>query len=278
MIPDDNNKDVILKINQYKTAQLLQVAKQDDGSSVETYAITTMVTASSYDYSQYDSQWDKYGGVKAYSTLYVDYWTDSRDVRYWDIISVDGGWDVSDSTYTLSGLKVSIGQNGLPPSSIAVTQAKDFYPTSRTYSYNYPSEWVPVLASTSGTNNLNHKKKETKRAVESAFLFLTMCLMLFKGGIVVKWLGIGAIMPIISSIIALSLNNKSIIFLLCGILGALSFGLSIILSGALITGDRSRANDFSEQTEDRKARMKWSLKLMLVALPNIAAAIIALRF
>ncbi|WP_049894830.1 DUF5316 domain-containing protein [Paenibacillus antibioticophila] len=56
-----------------------------------------------------------------------------------------------------------------------------------------------------------------------------------------------------------------------GIIAWLSAG---VLSGAFISGDRSRANQNSETEEDRKWRVRASTRLFGFGLPSIAASIL----
>lgn len=50
--------------------------------------------------------------------------------------------------------------------------------------------------------------------------------------------------------------------------------LSMIFSGSLVSGDRIRANYHTSTTEDRTLRNKWTLHLLIMAVPFLAAGII----
>jgi len=146
------------KMETFETAQLLEVREYESGIVEEDYAVTTFVivdeptttvsAASSEGGSQYRYKWDSTLGVKAYSTVYYRIVSDPRGSRHWDITSVSGGWQVEESTYILSGMKVVVGQNGWSYWGGTVSgQTITKYPSSRTYSYTVPDSWVPVVAS-----------------------------------------------------------------------------------------------------------------------------------
>ncbi|WP_425341204.1 DUF5316 domain-containing protein [Brevibacillus borstelensis] len=80
---------------------------------------------------------------------------------------------------------------------------------------------------------------------------------------------------VIFSIWAILVNNSFIIVQNSGIVGIICILLSAIFSNALNSGDRIRANHSSETKEDRQTRVRWSLKIALVGLPNVVAAIVA---
>ncbi|MFY4774176.1 DUF5316 family protein [Metabacillus sp. RGM 3146] len=53
--------------------------------------------------------------------------------------------------------------------------------------------------------------------------------------------------------------------------------LAIIISGAAVSGDRFRANAYSETKTDRDQRYRWSSPLLLAGLPSLAAAVVMYR-
>ncbi|UFJ41817.1 DUF5316 domain-containing protein [Brevibacillus humidisoli] len=61
-----------------------------------------------------------------------------------------------------------------------------------------------------------------------------------------------------------------------GIAGFACWGLAAIFSGALVSGDRMRANFATETTQDRRDRFRWSIRFFLIGLPNVAAVLIIL--
>lgn len=159
-----NNNE--LNFHKYQTAQLLTVKQEADGTKIKTYAVTTMEVAPtqtvktntiapknnlirmSVDASKSDSKWDSTIGVKAYSTVYYDNKTDPRGSKHWDMSKVKGGWKVTDNRYSLSGMKVTYGQNGWSywKGGVVTGQVSTKYPKGTTFSYTVPSSWKPVVA------------------------------------------------------------------------------------------------------------------------------------
>lgn len=56
--------------------------------------------------------------------------------------------------------------------------------------------------------------------------------------------------------------------------GVISWLLAGILSGAFISGDRTRANNSIETTEDKRIRNKYSSELFLFGLPFLITALV----
>lgn len=59
-----------------------------------------------------------------------------------------------------------------------------------------------------------------------------------------------------------------------GVLGLVSIIISAIISGALVSGDRVRANYATESSADSQQRRKLSLTLFLIGLPSMVTIII----
>ncbi|GED33910.1 hypothetical protein BCE02nite_50510 [Brevibacillus centrosporus] len=135
----DPNTGEKLSFEEYETSQLLQVAENDQGDKIETYAVTKLAVES--DTSKSDSGWDTTLGVKAASTIYLDKYYDSRGALYYDLISSNGTWSVYDSQYSLSNRKVTYGATGYSPFCSASGQNAVKYPTSDSFSYSAPSTW-----------------------------------------------------------------------------------------------------------------------------------------
>ena len=87
----------------------------------------------------------------------------------------------------------------------------------------------------------------------------------------------GTMIGVVLLLIGLISNDWSIVTKLFGYLGFGSVGLAAIFSGALISGDRIRANNATESKEDNLKRNRWANHLFLFGLPNILI-MIALYF
>nr|WP_253264284.1 DUF5316 domain-containing protein [Brevibacillus sp. MCWH] len=60
------------------------------------------------------------------------------------------------------------------------------------------------------------------------------------------------------------------------VVGGAAWLFSAVCSGALLSGDRIRANYATETAEDRKQRQKWAGRLFLFGLPFVVTAIFLL--
>ncbi|WP_374966882.1 DUF5316 domain-containing protein [Lysinibacillus sp. RS5] len=64
------------------------------------------------------------------------------------------------------------------------------------------------------------------------------------------------------------------VYLVTGTVGCIFIGISMILSGSMVSGDRMRANFATETTDERDERNKITVNALLIALPNIFVAIL----
>jgi len=135
----------------------LRAVKKGD-KIIESYKVVTLTIVSDEDEdegivaplaegSKSESRWDTAGGVRAYSTVNYDRSIDGNLYLY-KLTSVSGGWERHDSSYVLSDRKVNYGATGTTKEGGFANQSSGFlYPTSDTYSYTAPSNWVPVWQS-----------------------------------------------------------------------------------------------------------------------------------
>lgn len=61
-------------------------------------------------------------------------------------------------------------------------------------------------------------------------------------------------------------------------IGVLFLGLAALMSGALVSGDRMRANYTSESSGERNERTTVSTRLALISFPNLVVAVCFLYF
>lgn len=131
----------------YTTTQLLKVETLPNGSKQSSY-VTTGFVVSPLDYAQYyDYNWDSTYSVKAYGTIYWNWWYDPNGVSYFDLAKVDGGWSIADSTCSLSGQYAIVAENGWVYESGYHQQTTTKYPSGLTFAYSAPSTWEPVSSS-----------------------------------------------------------------------------------------------------------------------------------
>ncbi|MFM1654046.1 DUF5316 domain-containing protein [Brevibacillus sp. B_LB10_24] len=77
---------------------------------------------------------------------------------------------------------------------------------------------------------------------------------------------------------SLVMGDWGLIRQLTGIVGFGLLLLSAIFSGALLSGDRIRANYAFEDKEERRTRFRWSVHMLLAALPSIVVFMLTLKF
>lgn len=131
-------------VKTFKTTQFLKSVVFPDGSKQESYA-TTAFALSGYDgYYTPPAGWDRTIGVKAYSTIYWNYYYNPQGVKYFKLEHADGGWQIYDNRLSLTNKTVLFGMSGSPMSGSSWGQSKYYYPTSTTYSYSAPSSFIPI--------------------------------------------------------------------------------------------------------------------------------------
>ncbi|MEK5645917.1 MULTISPECIES: hypothetical protein [Paenibacillus] len=138
------------------TTQLLKIETKE-GATKKSYS-TTYFT-SGYNGSGHDDGdlWDPSSyGVKAYSTLYWDFYYDNDGATYKDITSASGGWTISDSAYYLRNKTVRLFSYGSTPNHTSQTVDKSFNisDSTNTFSVTAPSEWQPVVITDKAYRNL----------------------------------------------------------------------------------------------------------------------------
>ncbi|WP_067843690.1 hypothetical protein [Amphibacillus sediminis] len=107
-----------------------------------------------------DEEYDSSYGVRAYSRIYYDRYTE-RGVTMAKLTKVTGGWNVYDSSISLSSRRVRYGASGWP----GVQHSYTKYPTSNSYTYNLPSSTKGVALTGTyhiGTNSHVTLKRGTR--------------------------------------------------------------------------------------------------------------------
>ncbi|QSB09160.1 DUF5316 domain-containing protein [Lysinibacillus sp. FSL K6-0057] len=90
-----------------------------------------------------------------------------------------------------------------------------------------------------------------------------------------KYIGIGTILSILGVICSILIWGKEEAHLLSGLLGGIFIVSAMLMSGAIASGDRMRANLATETKEDRNERNHLMNNALLLAIPNIIVAIFA---
>lgn len=74
---------------------------------------------------------------------------DKNSLLHFDLTKVSGGWSYNGvGGYILSNRSYKVGQNGTGSWGNPSKQLHSGAPTSNTFSYNVPTDWLPVAATT----------------------------------------------------------------------------------------------------------------------------------
>lgn len=91
-----------------------------------------------------------------------------------------------------------------------------------------------------------------------------------------KFLGLGLILAIIEGIIGYFVRGSISYETVFGTVSIILIGLAVLISGLAVSGDRQRANHYSETKENRQFRIKNTLNLIITAIPSIVVFIFLL--
>ncbi|MGE8004978.1 DUF5316 domain-containing protein [Lysinibacillus sp. NPDC093216] len=89
-----------------------------------------------------------------------------------------------------------------------------------------------------------------------------------------KYLLIGVFLSLCGVLISMMLWGMEKVYLVSGTVGCIFIVISMIFSGAMVSGDRMRANFATETTEHRDERNNITLHSLYIALPNIIVAVL----
>ncbi|MGE7094512.1 DUF5316 domain-containing protein [Lysinibacillus sp. NPDC048646] len=89
-------------------------------------------------------------------------------------------------------------------------------------------------------------------------------------------LGIG--LSIIGILISIFLWGIDKAYLVTGSIGFIFIGISMVMSGSIVSGDRMRANFATESAEDGKERNRITFNSMLLGLPSVLIAVLLYYF
>ncbi len=79
------------------------------------------------------------------------------------------------------------------------------------------------------------------------------------------------------TVVLIGLGHWSFVSSVLGIVVLVCWGLGGILSGAFLSGDRIRANNFAENDDDRRIRVNWSITLFLTGLPSVITLLVVFK-
>lgn len=83
-----------------------------------------------------------------------------------------------------------------------------------------------------------------------------------------KYVAIGLLLSLIGSVVALVIWDVHMVADVTGMIGLVFLVLSMIMSGAFVSGDRVRLNAATETDKGREERNRLVTRSLLIALPN----------
>lgn len=89
-----------------------------------------------------------------------------------------------------------------------------------------------------------------------------------------KYFLFGIILAAAGTLLSMIIWGMDQAYYISGGVALIFLGISMISSGALVSGDQMRANYATETTQDRRARMSISFKSASIGLPNLVTAIL----
>ena len=84
-----------------------------------------------------------------------------------------------------------------------------------------------------------------------------------------KYVAIGLLLSLIGSVVALVIWDVHMVADVTGMIGLVFLVLSMIMSGAFVSGDRVRLNAATETDKGREERNRLVTRSLLIALPNL---------
>jgi len=155
-----NGKEYVdgVKVIVYEYTQKLKKVKNSNNDSTATYVTNVFtviddgsgggVTPPDFDSSQYRSDWDGSIGVKAGMRIFwTEHYDASIDMTYYELVQVEGEWEVQDIQLYITNKEVLIGISGInyQDSPLLFSRTVTKYPTYLDFMYQPPSDWPPVV-------------------------------------------------------------------------------------------------------------------------------------
>ncbi|WP_341321267.1 DUF5316 domain-containing protein [Solibacillus sp. FSL H8-0523] len=84
-----------------------------------------------------------------------------------------------------------------------------------------------------------------------------------------KYVAIGLLLSLLGSVVALVIWDVHMVADVTGMIGLVFLVLSMIMSGAFVSGDRVRLNAATETDKGREERNRLVTRSLLIALPNL---------
>jgi len=84
-----------------------------------------------------------------------------------------------------------------------------------------------------------------------------------------KYFLIGIVLAAVGLVLSILIWGVDQMYMIPSYAGFFFIGVAMISSGAMVSGDRMRANYATEEKKDRRSREKFALHSALIGLPNI---------
>lgn len=93
-----------------------------------------------------------------------------------------------------------------------------------------------------------------------------------------KYVAIGLLLSLLGSVVALVIWDVHMVADVTGMIGLVFLVLSMIMSGAFVSGDRVRLNAATETDKGREERNRLVTRSLLIALPNFLVMLVFYLF
>ncbi|MCL6428451.1 DUF5316 family protein [Bacillus subtilis] len=91
-----------------------------------------------------------------------------------------------------------------------------------------------------------------------------------------KFLILGVILAAVEGVIGYFFRGNISYESIFGTVSIIIIGIAVLISGLAVSGDRQRANHYSETKENRQFRIKNTLNLIILAIPSVIVVIFLL--
>lgn len=89
-----------------------------------------------------------------------------------------------------------------------------------------------------------------------------------------KYFLLGILLAAIGTFVSFIVWGSEKVYMITGGIGILFIGISMVLSGSLVNGDKMRANFATETNRDRTKRNKFMFRTALIGIPNLLLALV----
>jgi len=99
-----------------------------------------------------------------------------------------------------------------------------------------------------------------------------------RGGYSLRYFLIGVLLSVIGVLVSLAVWGIDKAYFISGGIGLFFIGISMVVSGSMVSGDQMRANFATESAEDRRNRNSVTFRTALIGIPNLVIAFLIYFF